>query len=56
MGGRLAVEGWDGGQGEYLWIDEVDGKPLVVSLHLGYAIDEEWTARARAMMASLVVG
>lgn len=54
-GGRLAVEGWDGGQSEYLWIDDVDGKPLVVSLHLGYAIDDAWTVRARAVLASLTL-
>lgn len=55
-GGRLSVEGWDGGQSEYLWIDDVDGKPLVVGLQFGYDIDEEWAARARAVVDSLAIG
>lgn len=55
-GGRIAVESWDGGLSEFLWIDDVDGRPLVVTLQFGYDIDEDWTARARAVLASLTLG
>lgn len=54
-GGRISVEGWDGGRGEYLWIDDVDGKPLVVSLQHGWDTNEEWAARARAVLESVSI-
>lgn len=53
--GQIAVEGWDGGQNEYLWIHDVGGAPLVVGIHLGYDFDEEWNERARAVMSSVNV-
>lgn len=53
--GRISVEGWDGGRNEYLWIHDVGGDPLVVSLHLGYELDEDWNARARALLESVAV-
>ncbi|MGH1491662.1 MAG: hypothetical protein ACRBK7_20080 [Acidimicrobiales bacterium] len=55
-GGRLAVESWDGGQSEHLWIDDVEGKPLVISLQLGPIIDAEWATSARSAMASFTIG
>lgn len=53
--GQIAVEGWDGGQNEYLWIHDVDGAPLVVSIHLGYDLDDDWNARARAVLDSVAI-
>lgn len=53
--GRISVEGWDGGRNEYLWIHDTGDGPLVVSLHLGYDLDEDWNARARAVLESVTV-
>ena len=53
--GRISVEGWDGGRNEYLWIHDTGDGPLVVSLHLGYELDEDWNDRARAVLESVAV-